>query len=159
MNAIESRRVDVLQHVLGECKQVECPIVNRFTPGLYSREILMPRGAFVVGRVHKTEHQFAVLAGLAYVWTPGEGVKLVGPGFCGVTKPGARRIALVLEDFRWVTFHPTTTTDLAQLQKELTETPDVSYVGTDPECEQALTEMREMLRGAERERAPERLIA
>lgn len=122
------QRVDVIQHQLGQFPRVDCPVKHRFTPGLYTREIFMPKGTAIVSRVHKTEHPFAVLSGCALVWTESEGVVRLEAGHVGVTRPGTRRVLYIAEDCRWATFHPTTTTDLDKLQDELTVTPDVSYV-------------------------------
>lgn len=122
------RRVDCVQHALGKLPPVECPLVHRFTPGLYVREILMPKGTGIVSRVHKTEHPYVVLAGRARVWTEEQGVVELSAGAVGITKPGTRRVLYILEDCRWLTFHPTQETDLDKLQAELTDTPDVSYL-------------------------------
>lgn len=122
------QKVDVLQFHLGQQPQVECPLVHRFTPGLYTREVFVPKGTLAISRVHKTEHPFAVLSGRATVWTEEGGVVTVCAGHLGITSPGTRRMVYAVEDLRWVTFHPTTETDLAKLQEELTSTPDVSYI-------------------------------
>ena len=114
MNALrepEAQRRDMIQHALGKLPAVECPLVHRFTPGLYTREIFMPAGTAIVSRIHKTEHPYVVLTA----------------GAVGITKPGTRRVLYVTEDCRWLTFHPTTETDMDKLQAELTDTPDVSY--------------------------------
>ena len=138
-------RVDVIQHGLGAFPRAECPVTHRFTPGLYAREIFMPRGVMVVSRIHKTEHPFAVLQGTALVWTEETGVITLKAGHVGITKPGTRRVLYMPEDCRWVTFHPTTETDLDKLQEELTETPDVSYLDN---AEQAFPGVRQMLEAA-----------
>lgn len=121
-------RIDFVQHHLAKLPPVEIPIENRFTPGLYSRTARAPRGAAVVTRVHKTEHQFVISKGAVLVWAEGEPWHKVCAPYIGTTKPGARRVLIILEDCVWTTFHPTTTTDQDQLQSELTETPDVSYI-------------------------------
>lgn len=122
------QRVDRVHHALARLPAVDCPVKNRFTPGLYSREIFMPAGTGIVSRVHKTEHQFVVLTGRARVWTEDGGIVELSAGHVGITKPGTRRVLFILENCRWITFHPTTTTDVAALQEELTWTPDVSYL-------------------------------
>jgi len=130
MNALrepEAQRVDMIQHALGKLPAVECPLVHRFTPGLYTREIFMPAGTAIVSRIHKTEHPYVVLTGRALVWTAEAGVVTLTAGAVGITKPGTRRVLYVTEDCRWLTFHPTTETDMDKLQAELTDTPDVSY--------------------------------
>lgn len=126
------KRVDFIQHAFGKLPQVETPLVHRFTPGLYVREIFMPKGSIVVSRVHKTEHPFVVTRGRASVWTEEGGVVEICAPHVGITKPGTRRVLLIHEDCQWLTFHPTKETDLEKLQVELTETPDVSYIGDDP---------------------------
>lgn len=123
------QRVDAIQFHLGKFPPVDCPVTHRFTPGLYTREIFMPKGSAVVSRVHKTEHPYVVVMGRALVWTEEGGVVEVGAGTVGITRAGTRRVLYIQEDCRWLTFHPTKETDLAKLQDELTHTPDVSYIG------------------------------
>jgi quercetin dioxygenase-like cupin family protein len=122
------QKLDGLQFHLGQLPQVACPVVHRFTPGLYTRETFMPKGALIISRVHKTEHPFAVLSGRATVWSEDGGVETLAAGHVGITRPGTRRMLYILEDCRWATFHPTTETDLDKLQEELTSTPDVEHV-------------------------------
>jgi hypothetical protein len=50
-------RIDLLEMAMLEtCAVIELPIVHRFTPGLYIREIFMPAGALVTSKIHKTEY-------------------------------------------------------------------------------------------------------
>lgn len=106
--------------------QVECLVVNRFTPGLYSREFHMTAGTAIVSRVHKTEHQFFVSKGKVRVWNKltGESEVITAP-FHGITKPGAVRILLPLEDTVWTTFHPNPENEenVEYLVNKLTEDP------------------------------------
>lgn len=102
----------------------------------------MPAGTLVVSRQHKTEHPYVVLTGRVMVSVPGEGVKVLEAGHVGITKPGTRRALYILEDCRWITFHPTKETDLAKLQDELTFTPDVSYIEGDAEANMMLEDLR-----------------
>lgn len=95
--------------------------VHRFTPGLYVREIFMPKGVYVIGKQHKTEHPYVVSKGRAAVWTEEQGVVEIKAPFCGITKPGTRRILYILEDCVWTTFHPTTETDLEKIEAAIIE--------------------------------------
>lgn len=141
---LDHKRIDAMQYAFQDAPQADCPLTHRFTPGMYCRELLMPAGTLVVSRQHKTEHPYVVLSGRAMVSVPGEGVKVLEAGHVGITKPGTRRALYILEDCRWITFHPTKETNLAALQEELTYTPDVSYIEGDAEAR----EMIEDLRGA-----------
>lgn len=125
-----ARRVDWLQYHLAQLPQLDLPLVHRFTPGLYVREIFMPTGAIVLSRVHKTRHPFVVSKGRAAVWSEETGVVELAAPHTGITEPGTQRLLIILDDCIWTTFHPTKETDLAKLQDELTSTPDVSYIAS-----------------------------
>lgn len=94
---------------------VDLPVTHRWTPGMYSREIFMPATferagqiyhTVLTSKIHKTEHQFVVISGRAEVYVPGVGVEVLEAGHVGITKPGTRRVLLIHEDCRWITFHP-----------------------------------------------------
>lgn len=90
---------------LAQQSPVECPLVHRFTPGLYVREIFMPKGALIVSKIHRTEHPYVISKGKVSVWTEGGVLHLSAP-HCGITKPGTRRVLYIHEDCVWTTFHP-----------------------------------------------------
>ena len=83
-------------------------LTERGTPGLYSRELMMPAGMLCTSRIHKTCHQFVVSEGAITVYnTVGDTQDLFKAGHHGITYPGTRRVLYAHEDTRWVTFHPT----------------------------------------------------
>lgn len=92
--------------ILEQLELVDMPLVHRFTPGLYSREIFMRAGIVVVSKIHNTEHQFAILEGAVDVFTEADGVQRLRAPHVGITKPGTQRVLQIREDCRWVTFHP-----------------------------------------------------
>lgn len=99
---------------------IDMPLIHRFTPGIYIREVLNPEGSFLVTKIHKLEHPFVVLKGRISTFVPEDGGKvleLVAPYF-GITKAGTRRVILAHEDTVFMTFHPnpTNTQDLDELE-------------------------------------------
>lgn len=86
---------------------VTCPLVHRFTPGLYTREIFMPAGSIVTSRIHKTRHQFMVLEGVVSVFSDNDGEQLIEAPYVGETLPNTRRVLYVHEGCKWITCHPT----------------------------------------------------
>lgn len=104
--------------------QVDCPLVHRFTPGLYSREVQVPAGTWIITKVHKTEHQFVLASGTCLVWTEADGVQRVNAGDVGVTKPGTRRVVYTPTGCRWVTFHPTNETDVDVIERAVIYSPE-----------------------------------
>lgn len=113
--------VDDLQRMMLGTEQLECPVVHRFTPGLYVRECTMPKGALVISKIHKTEHPFVISRGDISVWIEGVGVQRFVAPFTGITKPGTRRVLVAHEETVWTTFHPTGETDVARIEAAIIE--------------------------------------
>lgn len=104
----DMERLDSLERAMLDSglPAIHMPVTHRFTPGLYAREIFMPAGTLLTSKIHNTEHPFCVLEGVARVFIPGEGVVELAAGHVGITKPGTRRVLYIVEDCRWITFHP-----------------------------------------------------
>lgn len=111
--------IDRLERAMCEHPNLPLPLVHRFTPGLYTREIHMPAGARLTSKIHKTEHPFVVTQGRVLVYDDANGTIDITAPYVGITKPGTRRVLEVIEDTVWLTFHPTTETDLDRLEDEL----------------------------------------
>ena len=123
MQTPAQKTVTAMQEKLAKLPQVDMPLTHRFTPGLYVREIFMPKGTLVISKIHKTEHPFVCLKGHAAVWIEGVGVQQIQAGHIGITKPGTRRILWMHEDTVWVTFHPTEKTDLKEIEDDVIYDP------------------------------------
>lgn len=100
--------------------QVHCPVWNHFAPGLYARQMFIPKGTVLTGAVHKTEH-LCIVSGVINVTTDEEVIRIEGAQRIFVSKPGSRRAGFSIEDTWWTTVHATTETDLEKLVLELTE--------------------------------------
>ena len=86
--------------------QTEMPLEHKFAPGVYVREIFMPKDTFVIGHEHKTEHFNVVLSGRAKVLVDGKCVQLIEAPAVFISKPGVRKVLRIYEDMRWMTIHP-----------------------------------------------------
>jgi hypothetical protein len=100
--------------------QVEMPLKHIFTPGLYTRQILIPAGTMATTRIHLTEHPFIISLGRASVWSREAGWVNVAAPYLGVTKPGTRRAIFAYEDTIWTTFHVTDKTTPDEVAREVT---------------------------------------
>lgn len=96
----------------------DCPVKHHFAPGTYAREIFMPAGTVIVGKVHRHSHVNVVSAGAAIVLTEFGCEEVVAPTTF-VSKPGTQRVVVVLEDMVWTTVHATNSTDLAEVEREV----------------------------------------
>jgi hypothetical protein len=95
------------------------PVVHHFAPGVYMRELTMPAGLVVLGKIHKTEHLNLITQGRVS-FTAGDGtVHHVEAPYTFVSKPGIQKMLYVHEATTWLTVHPTMETDLTKLEAEL----------------------------------------
>lgn len=96
-------------------------ITHRFGGGIYAREMFIPAGTIVVSMIHKEECVSTCSSGSIWVWTAGtgEGFKLVEAPFTSVTPSGTRRAGIAEQDTVWTTYHPTDSTDVEEIEKEL----------------------------------------
>lgn len=88
--------------------------------GIYAREMSVSKGSFVSGLTHRKEHVCVVSKGRIVVWTE-DGMREVAAPFTMVTKPGAKRVGVALEDTVWTTFHATSLTNLDDIEREMIE--------------------------------------
>jgi hypothetical protein len=118
-------KVEIVVQELKKLPQVECPLKHNFAPGVYLREIFMPAGSIVIGRIHRTEHFNVIVSGLcSIVHDDGSHEYLRGP-MTFVSKAGVQKILYIHEDTIWQTIHPTDETDLERLDEMLIEPPPV----------------------------------
>lgn len=113
--------IDEFEAAIIDGPKVECPVTDRFTPGLYIREILMPAGTFITSMEHRTEHPFVISKGKILVTSDNEGQVLYEAPFTGITKPHTRRALYAIEDTVWTTFHVTEETDVEKIGLEILE--------------------------------------
>lgn len=117
-------KVDFLIHKMGALPQVDCPLKHYFAPGVYIREITMPAGSIVIGKIHKTEHFNIIQKGCVTLHgEDGSHEMLTGP-LTFVSKAGVQKVLYIHEDTVWSTVHLTENRDLESLESELIEPSD-----------------------------------
>jgi hypothetical protein len=90
-----------------------------FAPGAYGRTLSFPRGAIIVGKIHKHAHLNVLSKGDVLVFTESGGLeRLIGPKTM-VSPPGTKRALLALEDTVWTTVHLTDETDLEKIEEHV----------------------------------------
>jgi len=112
-----------------EIKSQDCPVTHRFTPGCYLREIFMPKGTVIIGKIHATEHFNIVLKGDVTVLTA-EGKERIKAPYTFTSLAGVQKVVIVHEDCVWQTTHVTDSTDLDVIEKEVI-TEDYSKLKVD----------------------------
>lgn len=100
----------------------ECPLIHRFTPGLYIREILMPKDTLLTSLKHLTTHPFFIMKGDISVWYHDAPVQRYKAPYTGITHAGTRRLLYAHEDTIWTTVHITDLQDPDEIAKSITDT-------------------------------------
>jgi quercetin dioxygenase-like cupin family protein len=121
---------------------VQCQIpeaAHHFAPGMYGRELTLPAGMVIVGKIHRHGHLLMVTKGRATVIDE-FGRYEVAAGFVQVSKPGAKRVVYMHEETTFVTVHlnPTDTKDLEAIEADV-------IVPEDPESQALLDRARKEL--------------
>ena len=113
-------KVEALQDAMTDMPQVECPIRHFFAPGLYAREMTIPKGVTAVGAGHKTKHLTTISKGRILMMTD-DGVMEITAPYTAISQAGIKRAAYALEDTVMTCYHPTDETDLDKLAVQLTD--------------------------------------
>lgn len=110
--------------------QLDAPVKHHFSKGVYAREILMPKGMLLVGKIHKTRHLNIISQGECVVVTPTRRLELSAP--CTFeSAEGEQKVIYMLTDVIWTTIHLTSSTDLEVIEKEcIAEEYDEQLVST-----------------------------
>lgn len=88
-----------------------------FANGLYMREITIPKGATITGKIHKTEHLCVLSRGEVSVQTE-DGIKRIQASTVVHSKPGMKRVLFAHEESVWINCHhnPENETDLDKIE-------------------------------------------
>ena len=111
-------KILTLESEMKKYPQVEITPVHYFAKGLYAREIFIPKGTLLTGKIHRTEHLNIISKGDISVVTE-EGTKRITAPFTMIAKPGTKRVGYAHEDTVWTTVHATEETDLEKIELEL----------------------------------------
>ena len=85
----------------------------------------IPKARRIITKIHKTEHLHVLVTGKLAIFIEGQGWKEYTAPHVGITKPGTRRIIVALEDSIFMTFHPTTKTDIENIERDVIYDPQL----------------------------------
>jgi hypothetical protein len=108
-----------LDHIGREMKvmdQVDIPVRNYFAEKSYAREIVIPKGTIVLGKIHKFSHVNICSKGDISVLTENGVVRIQAP-YTMVAPPGSQKIAYTHEETVWTTFHSTDLKEVDEIEK------------------------------------------
>ena len=95
-----------------------CKITHYFAPGVYAREMWMPQGCLITGKIHMTEHLNMLSQGKVSVSNQGDSITMTAP-YTFVSPVGTKRAIYAHEDSTWTTIHATDLTDPEKIEAEI----------------------------------------
>lgn len=113
---------DEAEKIMLSMDQVDAPVTHRFGPGIYIREVVLPRGIVALGHRQKKEHLNTMIAGKMILFTENGPRILEAP--VTFTAPPGRKVALTLETVVWQNIYATYETDIATLEEEFLDKSD-----------------------------------
>ena len=99
--------------------QIHCPVRHHFAPGVYAREITIPKDTVLIGVVHKRDNLVVLSAGKLRLVTEDGFAEITAPHTM-LCKAGSKNAAVALEDAVWTNFFATDETDPDKLVELLT---------------------------------------
>lgn len=110
-----------------ELDLVELPVKHYFSQGVYARELFIPKGTLLTGKIHKYTQLNIMSQGELSVSTE-NGVQRVKAPFTIVSPPGTKRVAYAHEDTIWTTIHGTEEKDLEKLEAHFIAQTEAEYL-------------------------------
>jgi hypothetical protein len=92
--------------------------VHYFAEGLYAREITIPKGTLLTGKIHLFEHINIISKGDISVLTE-NGVKRIKAPATLISRPGIKRVGYAHEETVWTTIHACNEKDAEKAEKLL----------------------------------------
>lgn len=112
--ALEAALAKVPGAVFGDSDLM--PLKHTFAPGVYVREIFIPKGTVLTGKIHRHAHPNFLMSGEVIVVTEHEGRQHLKAPMSMISKAGTKRAIIALEDTIWITVHITNETDLKKIE-------------------------------------------
>lgn len=98
--------------------QITIEPVHYFAEGLYAREITIPKGVVLTGKIHLCEHLNIISKGVIAVMTD-EGMRIIAAPATIISKPGMKRVGYAIEETVWTTIHACNAKDGDEAEKLL----------------------------------------
>jgi hypothetical protein len=106
-----------LEEALKQLPQLPEDVHHHFAPGLYLRELRIPKGAILTGKIHRHAHMNFLVKGDISVLTE-HGIKRLTAPATILSEAGIKRAGYAHEDTIWITVHenPDDERDLERLE-------------------------------------------
>ena len=100
---LEDALLEVSDHPIGDSP--DCPLVHSFAEGLYVREIFIPEGTMLTGKIHKHEHPNFLMQGTVSMITEDGGAQIMEAPQSLMSPAGCKRALYTHTPTWWITVH------------------------------------------------------
>lgn len=120
-------KVLYLESEMKKMPQIEIAIKHYFSEGLYAREMFIPKGVMLTGKIHKYTQLNILSKGEMSVLIDNDVVRVKAP-YTFVAKAGSKRVFLAHEDSIWTVVHGTNETDLDKIEAHFIAETEQEYL-------------------------------
>lgn len=106
-----------LEVEIAKLPPVETTETHHFAHGVYGRELFIPAGSVLTGKLHRHSTLNLLIQGEIIVTTPQGMQRLTAPAVF-VSPPMTKKAGLAIKDVRWVNVHATRMTDVASIEQK-----------------------------------------
>jgi len=100
---LEKSLLEISEYPQGD--RPDCPLVHSFGGGMYVREIFIPAGMMLTGKIHKHEHPNFLMEGKVSMITEDGGAKIMEAPQSMLSPAGCKRALFTHTPTWWITVH------------------------------------------------------
>ena len=128
----------------------QCPVTHHFAPpveeygcGTYARELLIPKGVVIVGKIHRHSHLAFLMQGEVVIVSESGKQQIKAP-HTFVSPVGAKRAFYAVEDSIITTVHLTKHTDEPDIEQEVISETFTELGLEEPDLQMFYTELEKL---------------
>lgn len=110
-------QIKALEREIAKLPEVEAPVTHHFAHGVYGREMFIPAGTVLSGKIHRFSTLNVLVQGEITVTTP-DGVKRLKAPAIFTSDPNCKKVGYAHTDTIWLNVHPTKITDVASIEQK-----------------------------------------
>jgi hypothetical protein len=126
---IARAKIQDLEDVILAKPQVDLPVKHHFAQGVYGREMLIPAGVVLTGKIHATSTINILAQGtLLVISSDGTEAEVSAP-YVYVSPPNVKKAGYAVTDCVFINVHGTHETDLDKIEEEVITNDYLSIEG------------------------------
>jgi len=103
IKGLEDTLLEVSEYPQGD--RPDCPLVHSFGGGMYVREIFIPAGMLLTGKIHRHEHPNFLMEGTVSMITEDGGAQIMEAPQSMLSPAGCKRALYTHTPTWWITVH------------------------------------------------------